>query len=201
METPRQLVHLSGLLFVLLAQFTGSILAAFSFFAIAATFLIYSEYIKREKIMLAGFLEAAEKRLRNFITKFERTGTPRPFLGAFWFYAGCGFAFLLFPLPVASAACSILAVGDSLSTIFGKKFGRHKLIGSKTAEGSAVFFAGAVLISLVFVNPLPALAGSAAAAIAELLPDVHFLFKAKGRGFVDDNLLIPIVAGFIMLLI
>jgi len=201
MESRRQLLHLSGLLFVALAQFTGGLAAAIYFFMIAATFLVYSEYVRREKKRLAGFMDVMEKRIRGFASKFERDMIPRPFLGAFWFYVGCGTAFLIFPLPAASAACAILAVGDALSTLFGSKFGRHVLVGKKTVEGSVAFFAGAVLVSLMFVGAWAALAGSVAATAAELLPDTALLSRAKKMGLLDDNLLIPVVAGLVMVLL
>ena len=200
MEAKRQLVHLSGLLFVFLAQFTDGAVAAFYFFMIAATFLLYSEHVRREKKRIVGLLDMVEKRFHDFVVRFEREGASRPFLGAFWFYVGCGIAFLLFPLAIASAACAMLAVGDSLSTFFGKKCGRHRLIGSKTLEGSAAFFTGAFLASLLFVGPWLALAGSVGAVLAELAPEAGPLLAARKRGFADDNLLIPVMAGFVMML-
>ncbi|RLI96064.1 MAG: hypothetical protein DRO99_05060, partial [Candidatus Aenigmatarchaeota archaeon] len=121
METRRQLVHFSGLLFVLLAQVVGGVSAGIYFFLIAATFLAYSEYVVRETKRTMGMLESLEKRMRDFVIRFERKDVKRPFSGAIWFYAGCGFTFLLFSLPEASAACAMLAVGDSVSTLVGKR--------------------------------------------------------------------------------
>jgi len=201
MESRRQLLHLSGLLFVALAQFIGGLAAATYFFMIAATFLVYSEYVRREKKRLAGFMDSMEKRIRGFASKFERDMVPRPFLGAFWFYVGCGAAFLFFPLPEASAACAILAVGDAMSTLFGSKFGRHVLVGKKTVEGSVVFFACAMLVSLFLVGAWTALAGSIAATAAELLPDTAPLSRIKRKGLLDDNMLIPVIAGLVMMLL
>jgi len=48
-EFPRQLVHVSGLLFIILAQLIGGLLTAFYFFIIAATILLYSDYIRSEQ--------------------------------------------------------------------------------------------------------------------------------------------------------
>ena len=200
MEARRQMIHISGLLFILLAQFTGRLAAAALFFMIAATFLIYSEYVRREEKRLAGFLHTVEKNIRSLAIRFERKGLSRPFLGAFWFYAGCGIAFLFYPIPIASAACAMLAVGDSLSTLAGTRFGRHRLIGSKTAEGSIALITGSLLISLLFVGPLTALIGSVAAALAELATEVGPIKSVRDRGFIDDNLVIPIIAGLAMLL-
>jgi len=104
MELPRQIIHLSGLLFVLLAQFTGRLPAASLFLIIAAAFLAYSEYVRRENS--GGLLDKLEGRIRGLAMRFERPDVSRSFIGAFWFYFGCSSAFFLFPLPVASASCS-----------------------------------------------------------------------------------------------
>jgi dolichol kinase len=67
----------------------------------------------------------------------------------------------------------------------GKSIGRRK-IGSKTLEGSAACFLGSLAGGIFFVNPLLAIIGALAAALAELIPRV------------DDNLTIPILAGLVM---
>ena len=121
-ETPRKLVHLSGLLFVFAAQFLNRNLVLIIFFSIASFFLVYAEYVRRTKPAL-GFM--------NFVFKFEKR-KGRSFSGAFWFYMGSGIAFLVFPKAVASAASAILAAGDSSSTIVGINFGKHKIFGEKT---------------------------------------------------------------------
>jgi dolichol kinase len=201
MEVKRQMIHLSGLFFVILAQFTDKYLAAIYFFMIAITFFIYSEHVRRERRRLAGFLDSMEKRIRGLATRFERQGIARPFLGAFWFYMGCGISFLLFPLHIASAACAMLAVGDAFSTLVGNKFGRHRTVGNKTLEGSLAFFVVSLLIALIFVDPKLALLGSLAATITELVPEIGGLKPIKDKGYLDDNLLIPIIAGFVMILL
>lgn len=187
-ETLRQLAHLSGLAFVAAAQYLDWLTAAAMFFAIGAFFFFYAEYVKRTKPAL-GF--------RNFVFKFEKR-KGRNFSGAFWFYIGAGLGFILFPLNIASAAAAILAVGDSFSTLIGVHFGKHKIVGKKSLEGSLAFLFGSFLISLVFVKPVIGLIGSVIAMLVELftphktnLKNYHWVF--------DDNLLIPIISGIVML--
>jgi len=138
-ELPRQLVHLSGLLLVILAQFTGRRAAILYFALIALFFLLYSYYIKRREKKDNGLFNKFESRFRDFAFSFERKDEKYPLIGAFWFYTGCSLALALYPLNIASSSCAMLAVGDSLSTLIGKKFGRHK-IGNKTLEGSIACF-------------------------------------------------------------
>ena len=190
-EIPRQAVHLSGLAFVFVAQYLGKPWAFLVFFAIAAFFFVYAEHVKRAKPIF-GF--------RRLVFFFEKRGSSRPFVGAFWFYMGSGIAFVLFPLNIALAASAILSVGDSFSTIFGVHFGKHKIIGKKSLEGSLAFLIGSFLISLIFVKPLIAFLGALVGALVELYtPDkirnkkVHWVF--------DDNLLIPIISGAVMFIL
>lgn len=198
-EIRRQMVHISGLLFVVLAQFTSKWVAASYFLLIAATFLIYSEHIRREKKRLHGILQCFEGRFRDVVMTLERADAPRPFHGAFWFFMGCGLAFIAFQHNIASAACAMLAVGDSVSTILGTRYGIHKIIGKKSAEGSLAMFVFSLVAAMFFVHPLIALTGAAAATIAELIPDVCVLECHKKRGFIDDNLFVPLLAGAAML--
>lgn len=199
MEFSRQFVHLSGLLFIILAQFVGSLLASFYFLTISLFLLIYSEYVRRQEKRWSRLLHRMESRFRDMVTGLEREDVPRPFVGAFWFYFACGLAFLIYPLSIASAACAMLAVGDSLATILGKSFGRHRIFGSKTLTGSAVMFAASLLVGAIFVAPLIALVGAVAATLMELLPAARALENVRRRGFLDDNFLIPIISGAVML--
>ncbi len=200
-ELPRQLVHISGLLFIILAQFIGGLLTAFYFFVIAGTILLYSEYMKREQNRWLGIIDRFESKLRELAIKLERKEIERPFLCAFWFYAGCGLAFLIFPLNIASAACAMLAIGDASSTLVGMRFGKHRIMKNKTLEGSSAFFLTAFFISLIFINPLLALLGSIVAMLTELIPGLSIFKKLRKKHLIDDNFLIPIIAGAVMFLV
>ena len=188
-EILRQIVHLSGLLFVFLAQIFDKWISSAIFFGIFFIFIFYGEYIKIKKQPLLG--------LRNLAFFFERKNT-RPFTGAIFFYLGCGLAFLIFPHNIASVSSAILAVGDSLSTIIGMNFGRHKTIGKKSVEGSLAFFAGSFLISLIFVKWQIGFIGSLIAALVELC--IPPKIGGKTLWLLDDNLLIPIICGIVMFL-
>ena len=186
-ETLRQIVHLSGLAFVFVAQFLDRVWSVGMFLSIGAFFFFYAEYVKRTKPAI-GF--------RHFVFKFEnRKG--RNFSGAFWFYTGAGLAFVLFPLNVASAAAAILSVGDSFSTIVGINWGTHKIVGKKSVEGTVAFFLTSFLATLFFIKPSIGLIGSFVAAIVELL--TPHKTEGRSRWIVDDNLLIPIISGAVML--
>ena len=100
-------------------------------------------------------------------------------------------ALLLFAKEIAMASIMILALGDSVSHIYGLYFGKikHPLSKAKFLEGTiAGFFAG-FIGALVFLPWHEAFFASLAAMIAEAIE-----IKIGAEQF-DDNLVIPFVAG------
>jgi len=96
-----------------------------------------------------------------------------------------------FPKPVAVAALTFLIAGDTSAALIGKWIGRIRIF-DKTLEGSLACFAvclaaGWLIPELTLVQTL---AGAAMATIVELLPVP-----------LDDNLRIPVAAGFTMTLL
>ena len=197
-EVNRQLVHISGFVFVLLAQFIGQLITAWFFF-MAGTLFIYSLYIRQEQKRL-WLLHKLEGKVRDITLSLERKEIPMPFIGAIWFFFASGLAFLLFPHLIASAAVLVLVVGDGLATLVGVKLGRHMITGKKSLEGSIACFAGS-LSALAFLDPLPVLAAAIAAAIIEIIPELGGLKGLRKKGIVDDNWMIPIFVGILLYLI
>ncbi|RLJ07705.1 MAG: hypothetical protein DRP12_01730 [Candidatus Aenigmatarchaeota archaeon] len=177
-EIRRQLVHLSGFIFILLAQWAGKTVVLW-YWIIALFLAVYAGYLKWQVSLLPRW----EKKIRDFILSFERE-TQKPLLGAFLFFFSSGLTFLLFPVPIASASCTILVFGDALACLFGKKFGFHR-IGRKSLEGAAAFFFGG-LLSYPFIGLL-AIPASFFASVLELLQGF------TSNPWLDDNLLIPLL--------
>lgn len=200
-EFSRQLVHLSGLVFIFLALFMDKMLVSAYFFMIALSLLIYSLVIRRQYKGIAKKMQRLEKSFRYLISNFERDRVKIPFIGAFWLYFSCGLVLLFFPLVIAIVSCSILAVADSVSTVVGTSFGNHKLVGSKSWEGSLSFFISAFVIAYMFTPLWVALAASLTATISELIPDLGFLRKLKEREILDDNFTVPVITGILLFLI
>ena len=197
-EFHRQLIHISGILFVILAQFIPQPTVVVTFFLIAVVFFIYAELIQREKNRFLKAIRTIEQPVRSLALSMERRNT-RPFLGATLFYLGAALAFL-FPLPLASAAVTILAIGDGFATLIGSRFGSHTLIASKSVEGTAAFILTALPAAAIIV-PLPlAVAGAVVAAAVEAIV-AHPWLKAYQRYGLDDNLVIPLAAAVLMSLI
>lgn len=109
---------------------------------------------------------------------------------------GIALALLFYRTEIATAAVCFLAFGDVAATAVGERFGRTKLAGDKSLQGTLAFFFAAVIAgSLLPLAGVPlmhglVLAGALVAATVEVLPLP-----------VNDNLLIPTVSGAVMELI
>lgn len=131
-----------------------------------------------------------------FLRKFDREKDFKksPGKGPLMYLTGVLIVLLLFEEEIALAAILILAVGDSVSHMVGKYFGRYKFKSSKHVEGTiaGIFFAS--IAASMFVNPQLAFIGSTVAMLTEVV-------KLKiGKIMIDDNLVIPVIAGFAMYL-
>lgn len=197
------MVHLSGFFLVLTAQFTGGHLMAAYCFLFAFCLFAFSLHIRRAEkhlMKIDGMLKNMGENFRKFAASFERRGVT-PFRGAVWLFIGMGISFAVLPLNIASASCAMLTVGDSLSTLAGRKWGRHKISKSASVEGSATFFISAFAAGSVFIGPAAALIGAFTATLAELLPKLpHGLVERLGKSdLLDDNWIVPLAAGAAML--
>lgn len=173
-ETQRQVFHIVlGLIsiFVLLYLGRGFLIAGVFFVLIIGT-LIVNLRINGKKVPIVSWFEE----------RFERNNAHFPGWGSFWYAVGVLIASTyLSDINQIAAVIYILAVGDGISTIVGRK-GTHKLPFNrdKTVEGSIAFFL-ASLPAYVFIGPL-AIILSLVCTLAESIP------------IVDDNIAIPISA-------
>lgn len=194
-EFPRQLIHLSGLFFVLFSIYVGKNIAAAYFFALALFFLFYSVFVRTGRSIPGGILQKFEYALRRLIMRFERE-SDRPMMGAFWFYLSLSITFLIFPMDAAFLAGLVLSVGDALATLVGKPLGRHQILPGKSLEGSLAFFFGSFAVCVAFAPPVLALVASLAGLIGEILPGLPSLKNLVNRGILNDNFTISLISGF-----
>lgn len=125
----------------------------------------------------------------RFFEKLLWEKEKRIFTGASIYFLSASLSVFLFSKPIALAALFFLAVGDTTAYFVGTRFGRISIAGEKTLEGSLSCLILCIAISL-FIHDLPflvLLGGALAASIVELFP-----FG------VDDNLVLPLVSGFVM---
>lgn len=134
--------------------------------------------------------------LRNL----ERQGDRRKFpgKGAFFYVLGAFLVSLFLEKEVLAAAMIIVSIGDSISHIVGREFGRirHPLSKSKKIEGH---LAGGILSGLgasIFIFPPIAFV---AAFVSMFIEGV----EVGGRVdlLLEDNLIIPIVSSIVIVLL
>jgi dolichol kinase len=98
-----------------------------------------------------------------------------------------------FEKPIAVVALGFLVVGDTMAALVGRRFGRVKIL-DKSLEVSLACFASCLAVGWIYPGPelswLHIAVGAFVATVFELLPIP-----------LDDNLRIPLSAGFAMSLI
>ncbi len=113
--------------------------------------------------------------------------------GSIYVLVGCLLTVLIFDRDIAVAGMIFLGVGDAFAGLIGERWGRHRLVGKKTLEGSTAFFVSCVAVGLVFqfivldISMMVLIVGALCAAIIELLPLP-----------LNDNLSIPLLSAAIM---
>jgi dolichol kinase len=92
----------------------------------------------------------------------------------------------------AIAAITFIIIGDTAAALVGRTWGKHKIIGRKSVEGSSACLVSLILVSFL-IPGLPAAAGISGAVAATL--------SETFSGKIDDNLAVPVISGLVMLLI
>lgn len=119
-----------------------------------------------------------------------------PGKGLIAYLTGTLLALILFEKDIAIASIMILALGDSFSRLIGP-FGRikHPFNNTKFLEGVIAGIIAASLGAMLFIKPLEAIVASFFAILLEGIDLKILKFK------IDDNLTIPLIAGFVIWLI
>jgi HAD superfamily phosphoserine phosphatase-like hydrolase len=109
-----------------------------------------------------------------------------------FFALGICLSLILFPQQIGFAAITILTLGDGTAKIIGKLLGttHFPYNKAKKIEGTAAGIIVATIGSLLFVPPHKALIVSTVCMIVESFPSP-----------INDNLVIPLIAGFLLIVI
>jgi dolichol kinase len=144
------------------------------------------------RLRIPAFNQFIQRRFSSFI----RNNEANKITGTAPYVLGIGLTLLCYRTDIATAAICFLAFGDVAATTVGERYGRTKISGEKSLEGTLAFVAAAVFSGLLlklagFQLPYGLLsAGAVVAAGVELVPLI-----------VNDNLVIPVVSGGAMELI
>ena len=185
LEIRRQAAHiLLGLTLVLLIE--KELIGWEILTIIVLTGLVLSVLSRKYRIpviaQLLDYLERAEVRKTT------------PGKGILFFVLGVLIVVVFFQKEIALAAIMILTLGDSVSHLFGRFFGKipHPWNDYKLIEGTMLGFVAGTVGAAAFVPLTAAVVGSAVAMVVE---GIELRLK---RTTVDDNLLIPIIAAVVI---
>lgn len=181
-EWNRQLFHIFlGVIIVALLVYDFIDKKIISIIIIAGLILSYSSK-KIEIPIINQMLQIFER--KEDIKKF-------PGKGIIFYFVGAYIALLVFPKDIAMASIMVLALGDSISHLYGLHYGKikHPLSKTKFIEGTIAGTVFGFIGAFVFLPWLEALLASFAAMIVEAI-EIKI-----GAQQVDDNLIVPFVAG------
>jgi phytol kinase len=175
-ELKRKLVHLTSIIIVLTYYYFGkqSVLLLLTVYLIV---MLELEYFRLEW----------GKKLPLFHS-FFRTKEADRLGGHVFFTIGSIIAVSVFSKDIASAAILMTTFGDASAAIFGKAFGHTWIHGlkNKAIEGCAAEFLVDIVIAALFLQSwIPIFVMALTATFVETITDK-----------MDDNLLIPLFAGF-----
>ena len=189
-ELLRKSTHLAGLIFPILYFFLDKpimkiIVGGVALFAICVEFA---------KWLFPKFRAMFFQYLKILLRSHEKQGA---ITGATYYLIGVFLCIVIFEKSVAIACILFIILGDTAAALVGKRWGRTKLIGNKSLEGSAACFGVCSLITLFLINPIVGttgainpivcITGAFFATLTELLPLR-----------IDDNLTVPLISGAIM---
>jgi len=172
------------------------------FLGISIAGLLLYDFIYKKIILIAIItgliLSYLSRKIRipvihNLLEKFERKEELKKFpgKGIIFYFIGTYISLLLFPKDIAMASIMVLALGDSISHLYGLHYGKikHPLSKTKFLEGTIAGVIFGFIGALVFLPWWEAFFASLAAMIAEAI-EIKI-----GAQQVDDNLIVPFVAG------
>jgi dolichol kinase len=177
-ELGRKLIHLAGsvaaALIILLAP-TGPARASL---LAAATLALTIELVRR----ISPYWNRRFNRIFGVMLRNRERGG---ITGATTLPLGFVAAALLTPPTLAGAGILMAGIGDAAGALIGRYFGRHRIPGGKSMEGSAACFAAAGLVALLVPGiTIPiAIAGALVTTLIE-----------AAIGSFDDNLILPLAA-------
>ena len=174
------------------------------FLGIAIVASLVYDFIDKNKILIIiiiglilSFLSTKIKIpiIYQLLQKFERKEDIEKFpgKGMIFYFVGIYIALLLFSKDIAMGSILVLALGDSVSHLYGLHYGKTRLFSrTKFLEGTIAGFIVGFIGALVFLSWHEAFLASSAAMLVEAI-EIKI-----GTQQVDDNLIVPFVAGAVV---
>jgi len=177
-EIKRKLVHLSSVIYILIYYLVETYFSQKTALLTLVFILIFLSFME--------FLKLKYNRQIPIFHLIYRDSEKNTLSGSIYLTIGVIIAFAIFDFNIAVTAILMMIVGDTASAIMGK-IGNHKIDGYRASwEGVISEFLVDIAIGFIFLNNIPIIFIMALTATF-----VETVLKP-----VDDNLAVPIVAGF-----
>jgi dolichol kinase len=177
-EIKRKLIHISSVVYILIYYLFEKTFSPEAALMTLVFLLICLSFLE--------FLKVKYNKKIPFFHKLYRENEKYTFSGSIYLLIGVIIAFGVFEFNIAVTAILMMIFGDTASAIIGK-FGNHKLKHLNCSwEGILSEFLVDIAVGFIFLNSIPIILIMALTATF-----IEVVLKA-----VDDNLAIPVVAGF-----
>ena len=181
-EIFRKSIHISGVLSIPLSFFLHPSVP------LVLITLLSVFYLIAERFRLNGKEMPYVTRITNLATRADTESQHEVILSPIYLAIGIASSLLLFSEPISYVAIIALTLGDGVSSIIGKKYGKYKIPKTtKTFEGTASGILCVFLGSLFFVSPQLALFAAIVSMTLEALPIP-----------INDNIRVPIGTGIVL---
>lgn len=179
-ELLRKSTHLLGLLLpILYFFFDRSIMLV-----IVGSLTCIALCVELAKWLFPPFRNLFFRYLSILLRSHEKEGA---ITGATYYITATLISIYVYDKSVAIACLFFIALGDTAAALVGSRWGRIKLIGDKSLEGSSACFIVCVTTAIFMSNPLIGIIGAFIATLVELLPLR-----------INDNLTVPLISGAVM---
>lgn len=187
-ELFRKSIHISGFLVPILSIMIGIAEVAFLIVCLSVAYFI-SEYYRLRGRTFPTLTTITKIAMRDHMGEEQKNMFVKEPL---YFAAGILISLLIFPAPLNYVAIAVVTLGDGLSSIVGRMYGKHKIPYSngKSLEGTLAGIFCAFAGSLIFVSPVIAFTAAAVGMGVELM-----------RLRISDNLTVPLVSGLTVLIL
>lgn len=186
----RKLWHFLGILFVAFCYYQMSRALALQVLTLAGSLIIVLDYVRLARPSLNRFL------MRIF-SPVMRQNEQNGLTGATYAVIGIFIIVFFFSRDVVLLSLFFLAVADPIASYVGIRYGKDRLFGRKSFQGSLAAFFACLFISAVYyythnlmtdrlliVSVLSGMAGAAAEAVPV--------------GRLDDNLVLPVLSAIML---
>lgn len=179
-ELKRKFFHVASLIYLipyyLTLRYSASkplALASLSIILMAFLIMEYFRIIKKKKIPIFNNIWRPEEN--------QKLG------GEIYYLFGIILALTFFDFKIALTSILMMALGDSVATLIGIKFGKNKLVKNSSIQGTSAGLIMNIIVSYLILGNWKL---SIPMAIAATLVEI---FSQK----IDDNLTIPVIAGLV----